>query len=319
MNTFCNKCYLQTKYKKNEFSRRNNQCVFRELNKDLDIIGLGIFGSLNIAETGPNSVSNDFEIKFHQHKPIINDNVERSLFFKDKAFITDKSYHLFRKGMKLADRTSSLHSIKKRRKIKASTMGIMSLDRGYYRDPVRMIKQRVAKYIKTLGEGDCLDLVKIKLGCDGTNLSRNVKLVNFVFSVINEKVNAASVNGCNRIGIFQIEKEDYESTKKWLPVLWDKIKVLKKVFYDKVDKKILDESELNCIVGDRTANRFMKLDINYSFCNDMKMNLILLGLKAANSNWPCLYCTVSKHNLNERGNFHLYLLMKKLIVFQQFY
>ncbi len=134
--------------------------------------------------------------------------------------------------------------LKKKRKIKATTLGIMSLDRGYYRDPVRMIKQRVAKYIKTLGEGDGLDLVKIKLGCDGTNLSRNVKLVNFVFSVINEKVNAASVNGCNRIGIFQIEKEDYESTKKWLPVLWDKIKVLKKVFYDKIDKKILENE--NC-------------------------------------------------------------------------
>ncbi len=95
----------QNKYKQ----KQKIKDVFRELNKDLEIIGFGIFGSINIAETVPNSVSNDFEIKFHQRQPI-NNNVESSMFFKDKAFITDKSYHLFRKDMKLADRTLSLHS-----------------------------------------------------------------------------------------------------------------------------------------------------------------------------------------------------------------
>ena len=183
-------------------------------------------------------------------------------------------------------------------------MNIKPLDNGYYRDPVKMIKDKVLRYVKTLKQGEGLDIVKIKLGCDGTNVSRNVKLINFVFSVINEKVKAASVNGCYRIGIFKADKEDYESSKNWLPALWHKIKELKKVFFDTIEQKILDQSELDNIAFERGSNRFVELEINYSFCNDIKMNLIILGLKAANSNWPCMHCTVSKNSLNEKGNLN---------------
>jgi len=216
--------------------------VFKVLNKDLNKIGFGI-GSINIIENNQNLVTRDFEIKFNQDFPEHAIDEEKCLFFKDKANITDKSYHIFRRGLNLKDRTSSLYSIKKQRKKKSLSLGIKPLDTGFYRDPVKMIKEKVSRYVKTLSQGDGLDLVKIKLGCDGTNLSRNVKLVNFVFSVINEKVKAGSVNGCYRIGIFKVEKEDYESTKNWLPVLWNKIKELKKVFYDTSEQKILDQSE----------------------------------------------------------------------------
>ena len=112
------------------------------------------------------------------------------------------------------------------------------------------------------------------------------------------------MNGCYRIVIFKVEKEDYESTKNWLPVLRNKIKELKKVFYDTSEQKILDQSEFDGVADERGSNRFVELEINYSFCNDMKMNLIILGLKAANSNWPCMHCTVSKNNLNEKGTLN---------------
>ncbi len=204
--------------------------------------------------------------------------------------------------MNVRGNSSTLNSIKKLRKQKEVAMGIKSLDTGYYRDPVKMIKEKVAIYAETLAQGEGLDLIKIKLGCDGTNISRNVKLINFVFSVINEKSKAASVNGSYRIGIFRSEKEDYNSTKKWLPVLWDQIKELKKIFYDNIEKKVVVQSELDSMDEERRSPRFIEVEINYTFCNDMKMNLIILGLKAANSSWPCMHCTVNKNNLNERGN-----------------
>jgi len=277
--------------------QQNIKGVFRELNNDLNKIGFGIKGILNIVENN----QSEFEIKFNANIPGYTRNEDECLYYKDKTNMTDKNYHLFRKGLKLNDRVNTLHSIKKRRKKRGLEMGIKPLDTGYYRNPVRMIKERIASYAKNLCQGEGLDLIKIKLGCDGTNVSRNVKLINFVFSVINEKVKAASVNGCYRIGIFRVEKEDYDSTKNWLPVLWDQIKGFKKVFYDTIEQKAYDQSELDNMCGERRENRFVELEIQYSFCSDMKMNLIVLGLKAANSKWPCMHCTVNKNNLNERG------------------
>ncbi len=283
--------------------RQKIKSVFKEINNDLNKIGLRIGGCLNIVENNPNSGISDFDIKFNQN---ISENTlddEKSLYFKDVACIPDSRYHLFRKGMKLQDRTSALHTIKKLRRKKEAAMGIKPLSTGYYRDPVKMIKERVANYLKSLTQGEGLDLVRIKLGCDGTRVSRNVQLVNFVFSMINERVKAASVNGCYRVGIFRTEKEDYESTSKWLPVIWNQIKELKKVVYDRIEQKVLEQSEFDSIAGERFPNRFVHLDIDYAFCNDMKMNLIVLGLKAANSRWPCMQCTVHKNNLDERGDF----------------
>ena len=155
-----------------------------------------------------------------------------------------------------------LHSSKKLRRNKGSALGINPLDKGFYRDPVKMIKDRIANFVKNLSHGEVLDMVKIKLACDGTNLSRNVKFVNFILNCV-KKVKQASVNGCYRIGIFRIDKEHYESTKNWPPELWKQIKELKKVIYDTIEQKIMDQSEFESFPEERSSNKFMYLDINY--------------------------------------------------------
>ena len=81
--------------------------------------------------------------------------------------------------------------------------------------------------------------ILIKVSCDGTSLSRNVKVVNVVFNLINEKLKAATASGCYRIGIFKIDTEDYESTKEWLPTIWNQIKTFTHMHYDKIDRKVL--------------------------------------------------------------------------------
>ncbi len=81
--------------------------------------------------------------------------------------------------------------------------------------------------------------ILIKVSCDETSLSRNVKVVNVVFNLINEKLKAATAFGCYRIGIFRIDTEDYESTKEWLPTIWKQIKTFTHMHYDKINRKDL--------------------------------------------------------------------------------
>ena len=288
--------------------------VFTVINADLIKVGYSLDSCLSIKKTTPppnQGVSaNNFEINFiedYSNTDIV-DNTEKSLYFKDKAGIPDSKYHAFRKGMRLGKKMATLYKVKRLRKEKGARMDIKPLSKGYYVDPVKLIKQKISRFLNSLKEGETLDQITIKLACDGTNISRNVKLVNFVFNIINERIKAATAKGCYRVGIFRIDKEDYESTRSWLPILWDKINELKKVYFDSVNKNVLDDAELAnfCRDGNFQQNRFVEIDINYAFCNDYKMNLIILGLKAANSKWPCMYCIQLKDQLHECG--------KKLII-----
>jgi hypothetical protein len=50
------------------------------------------------------------------------------------------------------------------------------------------------------------------------------------------------------------------------------------------------------------------IKINYYFSSDMKMSLIMLGLSAANSNYPCYICKIHKselHLIKEKNEQHL--------------
>lgn len=124
-------------------------------------------------------------------------------------------------------------------------------------------------------------------------------MVNLVFSLINEENKAAAVNGCYRIGLFSIYKEDYDELRTWFPEIWKKIEMLKKVYYDPINKIVFDENEISSTDG------LIEYDIKLCFCADWKATAIVKGYYAANSRWPCLYCTVDKNGkncLNEKGN-----------------
>ena len=87
--------------------------VFQVINNDLNKIGLGIGGCINLIENYQNTGSNSFEVNFNQSLPINILDHEKSLYFKDKANITDKSYHLLTKGLKLHDKTAFIKKTQK--------------------------------------------------------------------------------------------------------------------------------------------------------------------------------------------------------------
>ena len=207
--------------------------------------------------------------------------------------------------------------------------------KGFYLDPVLAIKERLEVFLNELQSKKLHDMKKviIKVSCDGTNLSRNVKVVNVVFNIINEKLKAATSVGCYRIGIFKIDTEDYESVKEWLPTIWNLINSLEYIYYDKTDRvvfttepEVLSQMETSTVLSEpiNTANlpsidtvspltltktpfpsidtnRFMKIKIEKSFSADYKMELIAMGMYAASGNWPCIYCTQHKDRLHLKG------------------
>lgn len=246
-----------------------------------------------------NSVSGDsssnFQINFvdrNEHAPTDYD----CLFSKDVARIPDKKYACFRKNLKL--KIGSLYRVKKFR----GTCGlkfkpiIKKLSTGYYIDPVLKIKEQILNLLQA-GDIKFGEKIWVKVSCDGTNVSRNVTLVNMVLNIINEQTKAATASGCYRVGMFKIDNENYECVKQWLPIIWDKVKGLQQVFYDKVEKRFLDESESVFPINKNTE----VFDMEYFFSADWKMMAIILGLTSANSKFPCLFCETD--DLSKKGNF----------------
>ncbi len=123
-------------------------------------------------------------------------------------------------------------------------------------------------------------------------------IVNFVFSIINEKLKASSVTGCYRIGAFRIVKENYEAINGWLPVLWEKIRFFRVINYNINTNNIMDISsqpEQSPQFGEK------KYEIDYFFSADYKMMLIVLGINAANSKHGCYMCKQDNKNYHEIG------------------
>lgn len=116
--------------------------------------------------------------------------------------------------------------------------------------------------------------MKIKLGLDGTIVSNNNQFINFVFTILNEGKKAATASGNYTLGIIRIEKENYDSIEYWLKDICQEIN---KIEYSYESKPI---------------------EIITYFGGDYKVLLNVLGLKSANSNYPCILCKVHKKELH---------------------
>ena len=83
--------------------------------------------------------------------------------------------------------------------------------------------------------------LKIKLSADGTNLTTTLKICNITFSIISEKSNFNAASGHYIIGIFQIEKENYEILDECLKEIFIQIEQLNHIECDnevyETDKK----------------------------------------------------------------------------------
>ena len=196
------------------------------------------------------------------------------LLIKDILHISDNAWNLLKIQLELD--LDSLESIRQMRRRLNNDFILNKCYNGYFIDPKQEIENKTKEFIKS---SNCQDkIIKIKISADGTILSRNIKIINLVFSIINEKKKAATATGTYLLGIFPYKKESNFEINQWLPTIWDQLKDLKNV---KVEE--------------------LFYDIKFYFSADYKMMLNILGMKSANSNSPCIWCDTNKLNLHERG------------------
>ena len=99
-------------------------------------------------------------------------------------------------------------------------------------------------------------------------------MLNFAFTIINDVDNCSSCYSHYNLAIGEI-KECYEDLKEPMDYLIGELKKLSSIdFQDK------------------------KFPFDYYFAADLKLALIITGLKTANSDYPCLYCHWKKDSLH---------------------
>ena len=220
-----------------------------------------------VIKTSNSSEDAGFNVRFSadaepvtQEIATIKPDVDKCIYYKDKITMADHKYHAFKNGMKLKTQMASLKAIRKRKKEIYTNIEITEFSTGFYLNPVKMIKIRILKFLKGLNNENLTtnSQIRIKLSCDGTQLSRNVTIVNLVFSIINEQKKAATAAGNYRIGIFRIFKENYETINQWLPHIWHQIKSVKELSFLKTSHVLLERSEMQIF---RETNDFDESDV----------------------------------------------------------
>ncbi|CAF0834792.1 unnamed protein product [Brachionus calyciflorus] len=203
-------------------------------------------------------------------------NVNNLLYYKDKHAISDHAYSDMKKRCYLP--IPSITKLKERRAEINSMFEIHDNDMGVYLSLKDKLEFRARIYLENKypdGNYDSKkftdDTLYIKLSADGTNIGRNLKLLNFTFTIINEGSKAKTANGNYTIGIFEIDHENYDTLTKCFKELIEELRNLKEI--------TIDEKKLNLV---------------YYFCGDWKILAQITGLLSANAKYPCIWCKCCK-------------------------
>lgn len=139
-------------------------------------------------------------------------------------------------------------------------------------------------------EGDqdwSTNTISIRLAADGTNIGRNVKLLNHTFTVINDTSFCKSACGNYSLGLYDIEKESYLETNACLKIALEKIESVKSI-----------------------SLKGVNFNIKFTNGGDMKYLLNLYGINPSTSKFPCLWCTTENINFHDFRRTHIKRTLK---------
>ena len=203
--------------------------------------------------------------------------MQKCLRVKDKRCISDQTYTSIRTSLQLKIPTiDEIRGFRRKLDREYDIDNVFSSPEkviiGTYVHPIKKILLTGTQIIREKK----LNHLKIKLSCDGTIVGRQHNLLNFVFSYADDFNSCQKQAGIYLLGIFKIKSESYEILKECLS---DILNELQQIQHLEIDQ--------------------LKIPIEFVFAADYKMLLTCLGLKAANSNNPCIYCHAEKSEIGE--------------------
>jgi hypothetical protein len=177
--------------------------ILMHVNEDISKSGVK-FGDCTMIPADGNFQSNVIDERIE--KVVIS--AERALYIKDKKFFTDDDYKtIFYEYF--ADIPSFDEVLNERN----------SQNEDLFKELIRLnkkcyfvnVKEKIKKHVENFLKFNKYSNVRIKFCIDGTQVSRNVNLVNFCFTILDDK-NSTSCFGHHTLGIGAIQ-ETYEDLK----------------------------------------------------------------------------------------------------------
>ena len=200
-----------------------------------------------------------------------NDWLKKVIFIKDKNNISDRTYKSLQSELNL--KLPTLHKIRNKIKSFDNKFEIMENSRGVYVDIQNKLKQLIPRIKTNFRNSE--KILHIKLSADGAQIIRHKSILNFTFTILNEKGSKPkTATGNYTIGIFDIPEESYDEMSI----------VLKEL---SVQIESLNEIDIN---GERYI-------IEKYIGGDLKLLAILFGINGATANFPCPWCKWDKTKL----------------------
>ncbi len=225
--------------------------------------------------------------------------VQGVLHILDKFAISDEAYHAI--TMAVGSENTEKSYIVKQCKKNLDSLCAISATPG---EAVGAQHEFISELDRLIVDTECEEgeLLKIRLSGDGTKVSKTLNFLNFGMGLLEAKgpVTPASGEEGNRTLAVVETTESYESIKVSLGDIVDAV------------NQIQAGRDENNIV-DYTTRDGKHVRLQFSLSGDMKFLLIVVGLKAANSKFACLYCKVPKTErwITSRTQNHYY--MKRLL------
>jgi hypothetical protein len=197
--------------------------------------------------------------------------------FKEEQNISDQLYINMKNN--LFPNIPSIYQIKELRKTINSKFEYHYNSAGIFLNVRQKLTYITTQIIEKLNiKSD--EILNIKFCGDGTLIGRNLKVLNFGFSCLNEKKYCKSSRGHYSLGIFEIMNENYDELKVCLKEIFEQISEISFIEHKG------DQFRVNKVLG-----------------GDLKFLANVMGIDGANSNYPCIICTVHKKNfLNNNLN-----------------